>query len=209
MKNERRRRVCGSLAACAMLLVLAAAKTKTAESTGGEPTTGGRVHKVLVLVLAPDPSTRASVEDVIAGELSLRGANTTASHLLFPELPKDRPSFEEKVVAGGFDGVTVSRLVARDDKAEWHEGGVSFQTNYMGMDYWGGYWYTFQQVQIPGYLAKETKVRVRTDLWRVAGSKGSLAWSGTSDLVDPVTLPQASREIGAGVAKALLKAKLI
>jgi len=131
------------------------------------------------------------------------------SHVSFPELPKERGPFEEKLVADGFDAVIVSRLVGMADKVKWKEGTVSYTPEYMGQDWWGGYWYTYQQVFLPGYLQKETRVRVRTDLWRTSGKDGRLAWSGTSETLDPVTAPRAAREVGAAVAKALAKAKLI
>jgi hypothetical protein len=209
------KRMSSSLRIVAMVgiipVLLAAAKTKTVESTDGKrPAAQERPHRILVLVMSPDPATRSSVEDVIAGELSMSGAKAIASHVPFPELPKERAPFERELVAQGFDAVTVSRPVSRDDKLQWVDGETSYTPSYAGMDWWGGYWYTFEAVSIPGYLEKETKVRVRTDLWRTTGTKeGSLAWSGTSELVDPVTIPQAARDVGAGVAKALRKAKLI
>lgn len=191
-------------------VLLAAAKTKTVETTEKRPAAKERPHKILVLVLSPDPGTRSSVEDVIAGELSMSGATAIASHVSFPDLPKDRAPFERDLVAQGFDAVTVSRAVSQTDKLEWVDGTISYTPSYLGLDWWGGYWYTMEAVSLPGYLEKETKIRVRTDLWRTTGTKeGSLAWSGTSDLVDPMTISHAAREIGAGVVKALRKAKLI
>jgi hypothetical protein len=46
-------------------------------------------------------------------------------------------------------------------------------------------------------------------LWPTTRKKNQLVWSGTSETVDPLTVAQISREIGAAVAKALSKAKLI
>jgi hypothetical protein len=198
-----------SLAACALSILAATAKTKIVESTSNKPAGEAPPRKILVLVVAPDPKVRAAFEEVIAGELSLRGATAVASIATFPELPKERGPFEAKLVADGFDAVTVSRLVGRDDKLEWKEGHESYRSDYQGMDCWGGYWYTYEQVFLPGYLEKETTVRARTDLWRTSGSKGRLVWSGTSQTLDPTTAPQAAREVGAAVAKALAKAKLI
>src|SRR5262245_50439207 len=195
--------------ACSLMVLAASAKTKIVQSEGDQPKGEAPPRKILVLVVATDPNVRAAFEEVIAGELSLRGAVAEASNISFPELPKERGPFEAKLVADGFDAVTVSRLVSKDDKLEWKEGHESYRSDYQGMDWWGGYWYTYQQVFVPGYLEKETTVRARTDLWRTAGAKGRLVWSGTSQTLDPTTAPQAAREVGAAVAKALAKAKLI
>ncbi len=194
---------------CGLAVAAAGAQTKTAESQGGKSSPETRPRKILVLVVAPDPTTRIAVEKVIAGELSLRGATAVASHVSFPELPKERGPFEEKLVADGFDAVTVSRLVGRNDKSTYKEGSDSFQPEYLGMGVWGGYWFTYHQVTLPEYLSKETRVRVRTDFWRASGKEGRLVWSGTTDLFDPMTLVQAAREVGVAVTQALAKAKLI
>jgi hypothetical protein len=132
-----------------------------------------------------------------------------ASHLSFSELPKERGPFEAKLVADGFDAVTVSRLVSKDDKLVWTPGMQQYSSDYVGMGPWGGYWYTYQLVNVPGYLDAETTVRVRTDLWRTSGANGRLAWSGTTDTFEATTVTQAAHEIGVAVAKGLAKAKLI
>ncbi len=194
---------------CGLAVGAANAKTKIVATTEGEKSNEGPPRKILVLAVAADPITRAAYEDVIAGELSLRGATAVASHLAFPELPKERGPFEAKLVADGFDAVTVSRLVGSENKIKVKEGHTSYGTTYQGTDMWGGYWYTYQEVFVPGYLEKETRVRARTELWRTSGKGGRLAWSGTSETLDPRTAAQAAREVGAAVAKALAKAKLI
>ena len=195
--------------ACLLAFAAAYAQTKMVETSGAEKSQEAPPKKILVVAVLTDPITRASFEDVIAGELSLRGANAVASHVSFPELPKERGPFEAKLIADGFDAVTISRLVGKDDKAKTTEGYKSYATQYLGMDYWGGYWYTYQEVFVPGYLVKDTRVRARTDLWRTDGTKGRLAWTGTSETLNPRTVAQAAREVGAAVANALAKAKLI
>ena len=212
MIDRRWRTALVAVGACALSVLAATAKTKIVESEGKKLPGEAPPRKILVLVVASDSNVRAAFEEVIAGELSLRGATAVASILSFPELPKERGPFEAKLVADGFDAVTVSRLVSRDDKLEWKEGHESYRSDYQGMDCWGGYWYAYEQVFVPGYLEKETTVRARTDLWRTSGAsgtKGRLVWSGTSQTLDPTTAPQAAREVGAAIAKALAKAKLI
>ena len=200
----------GLLAVVCTLAILAAnAKTKMVGASSGEKPQEGPPKKILVLAVAADPITRAAYEDVIAGELSLRGATAVASHLSFPELPKERGPFEARLQSEGFDAVTVSRLVGSDSKVKVQEGHTSYDTTYQGSDWWGGYWYTYEKVFVPGYLKTETRVRARTDLWRTSGQGGRLVWSGTSETLDPRTAAQAAREVGVAVAKALAKAKLI
>jgi hypothetical protein len=195
----------------AWVLAVAAATvlTMAADKGGGKEPRQPPPQKILVLVVSTDPPMRAGFEEVIAGEMSLRGMTAVASHLLFPDLPKERGPFEAKVAEDGFDAVTISRVVGRDDKVKWKEETGTMQPEYQGMDAWGGYWFTYEQAILPGYLEKETRVRVRTDLWRVSSGAKGPAWSGTSEMVDPRTLAQAAREIGVSIVKALAKARVI
>jgi hypothetical protein len=199
-----------SLAAAAALFVIVAASAKTKiVGTSDTAPAAPKPKKILVLAVSSDPITRAAYEDVIAGELSLRGANAVASHTSFPELPKDRGPFEAKLKAEGFDALTISRLVGSDIKAKVKEGHESYATTYQGHDWWGGYWYTYEKVFVPGYLETERKVRAQTDLWRTTETGGEMVWSGTSETLDPRNAPQAAREVGAAIAKAMAKAKVI
>ena len=194
--------------ACALAVVAASAKTKMVGTTDNAPAEPAP-KKILVLAVASDPITRAAYEDVIAGELSLRGATAVASHTSFPELPKERGPFEAQLKKEGFDAVTISRLVGSDIKAKVKEGHESYETTYQGMDWWGGYWYTYEKVFVPGYLETERRVRAQTDLWRTSDGGGKLVWSGTSETLDPRNAAQAAREVGAAIAKAMAKAKVI
>jgi len=195
------------LIACALALQ-AGAKTKVVSSDTKAPPEAPP-KKILVLVVSQEPSLREAFEDVIAGELSLRGATAVASHLSFPELPKDREAFAAKLIADGFDAVTVSRLIGSEETHKFTEGHGSYETTYQGMDWWGGYWYTYEKVFVPGYLNTERRVSARTDLWRTTGASGKLVWSGVSETLDPRNAPQAAKEVGSAIAKALAKAKAI
>src|SRR5258705_13964981 len=116
MTKARRSRFWVAAAACALAVLAASAKTKmvgTSDKAAAEPPP----KKILVLAVASDPITRAAYEDVIAGELSLRGATAVASHTSFPELPKERGPFEVQLKKEGFDALTISRLVGSDIKA--------------------------------------------------------------------------------------------
>jgi hypothetical protein len=196
-------------AACGLAIFAATAKTKITTTPEGKQPPEPPPKKILVVAISPDPNVRSGFEDAITGELSLRGANAVASFVPFPQLPKERGPFEKTIIADGYDAVLVSRLVGQADKLEWKPGMYTYSTEYIGMGPWGAYWYTYQTVFVPGYLDAETSVRVRTDLWRATGTTGHLQWSGTTDTINPTSVPQASHDIGVAVAKALAKAKLI
>jgi len=194
---------------CVLSIAAAGAQITFVEAGGGKAPREAPPRKLLVVAVSTNASLRAGFEEMIAGELTLHGTPAVASHLLFPDLPKERGPFEAKLAAEGFDAVTVTRVVGKSDKVESKEATVTMEPEYLGMDYWGGYWFTYEQAVLPGYLEKETRVRVRTDLWRVSSAKKGPAWSGTSELLDPLTLAQAAREVAVSLVKALAKAKVI
>jgi len=194
---------------CGLAVAAAAAKTKIATTPEAKQAPEGPPKKILVLAIVTDPTNRTRFEDAISGELSLRGANAVSSFVSFPQLPTDRATFEKTITSDGFDAVTVSRFVSKDDKLVWTPGMQQYAADYVGMGPWGGYWYTYQLVNIPGYLNAEATVRIRTDMWRTSGADGHLVWSGTTETFEATTVTQAAHEIGVAVAKSLAKAKLI
>ncbi len=199
------------VAALAAILAISAAVagTKVVQTSGGKDAGMAPARKILVVAVSPDPKLRAGFEEVIAGEISLRGTPAVASYQLFPDLPKEREAFEAKVAAEGFDAVTVSRFVGQSDKVKEKEATGIYKPEFEGIDAWGCYWYSYQQAFLPGYLERETRIRVRTDLWRAGSEQKKPAWSGTSEMLDPRTLAQAAREVAVSIVKALAKAKVI
>src|SRR5262245_19675690 len=98
-----------SILAVALVLAIAAAVAKTkVVDTSADAAKLPPPKEILVRAVAADPLTRAAFEDVIAGELALRGAAAVASHTDFPELPKERGPFEAKLKELGFDALTIS-----------------------------------------------------------------------------------------------------
>jgi hypothetical protein len=197
--------------ACALAVVSAGAQTKMVTTKEETKTKEAPPRKILVITVAPDPVARCGVRGRHRGrDLAPRREGNRLSYVL-PELPnpKERDSFEAKLRELGFDAVMISRLVGSDDKIKMKEGYATYATDYRGMGYWGEYVYTFEKVLVPGYLEKEKRVRVRSDLWRAIDGKGALVWTGTSETLNPRTAAQAGREVGVAVAKALAKAGLI
>ncbi len=204
------------LASAATALVLAAALSAATAGTKLKESSKGTAsyppaRKVLVVLVTRDAGPRAGWENVFAGELALRGTTAIASHELFPELPaeKDRDAARARVASEGFDAVVIAHMVGDEVKVKWNEGTVALQPEYMGQDWWGGYWYTYSQATIPGYLTNKSRVRIQIDFWRRVDGGAKAIWAGTSDSLDPLIDPQAGREIVVKVANALAKAGLI
>ena len=102
----------------ALALSVASAGTKLVETKSPGPKQEAPPRKILVLALSKDPQNRSTFEDALAGELTLRGATAVAAHISFPELPQERGPFEAKLVAEGFDALTVTCVVGTTTKVK-------------------------------------------------------------------------------------------
>ena len=194
-------------------LVLAAAVSAASAGTKLESTvtpTGpvARAKKVLVFLVNPDADRRSGWEEILAGEISLKGAQAVPSYRLFPELPKDRDAAFAKVVAEGFDAFLVAKLVGTESKVKFHEADTSMQPEYMG-NWWGAYVFTYEQVHLPGYAENKSRATIKVDMWKLDGEKSQMVWSGTSDSIDPRIDPAKGREVIVAVTKTLRKKGLI
>lgn len=200
-----------SIATAALALALAAlpAQAGTKLQTSGKTEGVGPAKKLLLVLVNPDLERRKNWEEIFAGELALQGVVVVPSYRLFPELPKDREAATAKVVAEGFDSVLITNLVDIETKVKWKEAETSLQPQYLGQDWYGSYWYTYQQVEVPGYMENKSRARFKCDYWRLDGGKGKIVWSGTSDSLDPGIKPQAGLDVITEITKALRKAGLI
>ena len=189
------------------------AKTKIVQSEGNKQPGEAPPRKILVLVVASDPKVRAAFEEVIAGRaVPPRRHRRWHRSVSFPELPKERGPFEAKLVAEGIrrgDGLTSGRTGG--------QARVEGRTRVLPERLPGhgllGRVLVHVRAGLRAGLPRERNDREGADrsLADVGslGAKGRLVWSGTSQTLDPTTAPQAAREVGAAVAKALAKAKLI
>ena len=205
MVSKRRRMTVALLFAAAIGAANAGTKVESTVTPKGSVT---RAKKVLVFLVSPDADRRSGWEEILTGEMQLKGAQATPSYRLFPELPKDKESAVAKIAADGFDAVLVARLVGTTSKVKFHEEDVSLQPEYMG-NWWGAYTFTYDQVYLPGYAENKSRATIKVDMWKLDGDKSQLVWSGTSDSIDPRIDPAKGREVIVAVTKTLRKKGLI
>lgn len=198
-------------AGLALIFALAAlqAPAGTKLEASGKTAGVGPAKKLLLVLVSPDLDRRKNWEEIFAGELALQGVVVIPSYRLFPELPKDRETATAKVAAEGFDSVLITNLVGIETKVKWKESETSLQPQYVGQDWYGSYWYTYQQVEVPGYMENKSRARFKCDYWRLDEGKGRIVWSGTSDSIDPGIKPQAGLDVITKITQALRKAGLI
>ena len=154
-----------------------------------------KFHRVLALGLSDKTAVRADFEDALAAELSSKGYEAVPGNtiLLRPAGTQlDLDYLREQIRANQIEAVVVSRLVKVDDTVTYVPG-TAYYVPYPYYNSFYGYYQTlYPVVYSPGYLQKEKKVRVETNLYYVNGAPdGQLVWTGTTDTFNPSNVHKA------------------
>jgi hypothetical protein len=162
-------------------------------------------QRVLAVCLSASPAKRLAAEDILARELTERGAQGVASYTLFSaEQVKDVEKVKARLLDEGFDGVVTLRVVGQQQRVAYTPGA------WTGPYYGGfrGYWgYGWGAVYEPGYLSTETVVSVETLIYSVKQDK--LLWAGVSETTDPSKLDGFIGELADAVGDEMKKAGLL
>ena len=147
-----------------------------------------KLHRVLALGFSNRVEIRADFEDALAAELASKGLEAVAGNtiLLRPQGTElDLNYLKEQIQANQIEAVVVSRLIKVDTTVTYIPGAeyaVPFPYYNTFYDYYGT---LYPVVCSPGYLEKEKKVRVETNLYYVNGEPdGQLIWTGMTDTLN-------------------------
>ena len=192
-------------------IVLAASACATTKwvSTWTEPAAQGRspLKTILVVGMSPDMANRRLFEDALVASLKGQGVVATPSYSVLPEGKLSDDEFKAKVTEGGYEGVIITRLIAKDERTDYVPP-TPTTVGYGWGPYWSGYGGWYGTVYSPGYMVNTTVVRLQTRLWAAKG-EGKPLWTGVSESVDPHEVASLSREVSFMVAKDLRAKNLI
>ncbi len=202
-----RERVSGAFLILAATLAAACASTKWV-TTWTEPSAKGAapMKKVLIIGMAAQEVNRRVFENEMAAALGKAKVEGVPS---FGVLGSGKVSEEElraKVREGGFDGVILTRLVAKEQRQQYVPPSTTVYAGGWGPYYGYSSWYA--PVYSPGYLVNETVVRLETQAWSAADN-GKLVWTGVSETVNATDVGSVSRELSDLVIRNLLSNKII
>jgi hypothetical protein len=152
---------------------------------------------VAALFVTRDEGKRRAAEDILAADLTARGAQGVASYTLVPNAQRgDVETVKAKLKQAGVQGVVVMRVVGRDQQ-------ITYRPGYVMPVYYGGfgpYWgYGWGAVYDPGYLRTDTYVSVETLIYSLSSDK--LLWAGTSRTSNPSNLDRLVQEVADAAAK--------
>ena len=179
-------------------------------STWKEPTAGpGSLvgQKIATFVLSPQESVRRSAEELLANEISARGAAGVAGYTLLPgEQARDQEKAKQVLQDNDFGYALVLRAVDKEHEERYVPG----ETWHSPVVYrsWGGYWrYGWTAVHEPGYMTTDTVYTVETLLYSLEDEK--LVWAGRSETTNPGDLETFISDYAAAVDDELRKSGLL
>ncbi|MCH9646589.1 MAG: hypothetical protein K0U98_00035 [Deltaproteobacteria bacterium] len=163
-------------------------------------------EKVVAFLISDNESSRRSVEDSLARELTARGAQGLAGYTLMPTKDaKDEAVAKKKLEEAGVDAVITLRLVSKEQAisstpATWH-----LEPTYR---IWDGYWVRgWKEVFEPGYFREDTIVQVETVIYSME-SKGMI-WAGISETFNPSGADALIKELADAIDKSIKKSGLL
>jgi hypothetical protein len=194
---------------CAAVLAAGCATTTTFNSTWHNPearpiTLAGQ--KVVVLVLTTEDRTRRTSEDLVAAQITSRGAQGVAAWTILPTADmRDEAKARAALTQSGAVGVVVMEIVPEDRNARPVDfrgsmrsaSNISFWGNYRWA--WGGAWYEGPPPSA-GVFVETLVYSLHPD---------ELLWAGRSRTVNPVGIPSVFAGVSAAVGEEIEKAGLL
>jgi hypothetical protein len=154
-----------------------------------------KFHRVLALGFSNKMEVRVDFEDALAAELASKGLEAVAGNSILlrpPGTKLDLNYLREQIQANQIEAVVVSRLIKVDESVTYVPGAPYFVPFSYYNTFYGYYGALYPVVYAPGYLQKEKKVRVETNLYYVNGAPdGQLVWTGITDTFNPSNVNKA------------------
>ena len=147
-----------------------------------------KFHRVLALGLSDKTEVRADFEDALAAQLAGTGLDAVPGNTILlrpPGTKLDLNTLKEQIRANQIEAVVVSRLIKVDDTVTYIPG-VPYVVPFPYYNTFYAYYGTlYPVVYSPGYLQKEKKVRIETNLYVTSAPDGQLVWTGITDTFNP------------------------
>ena len=174
---------------------------------------GGPLKKIAFFFVEKDEHIRRAVEDQATRSAS-GGTQIVPGYTIFPTIEADKEKVKSRLIAEGYDGALVGRLVAqvrtetyRPPQTYIVPGGPYFGMNPYFGSFDGYYGNAYALGYSPGYSRQDTRYVVETLLYKLP--EGKPIWSGTSESVNPRSTQELVAEISRLVGKELRGEKLI
>ncbi len=205
--------MCAAVIALALIAtaLTASAGTKLAFSWRNPTYNGSAFKNILVLAVNGQAARRADFEDVMTATLTHPGLTAVQSYVYLARpdaTPIPQAQLREIVEEQHFDAILVAHLT-KYKKTHNYIPGDALQLPPELVNFYGYYTAVTPVVYTPGYMTTDTKAQIETALYSTAPGDGQLAWTGTSNIVDPRSPASAISSVAKLVVEQLQKQNLI
>lgn len=192
-----------------LVSVLSGCATTRVTETWVDPAFHGPLKKIVVFVVYDDETVRRFAEDQAVAHMP-PSTQAVASYTMFPKLESSqREQIRARLLAGGFDGALVTRLV----DVEHGETYVPPHSYFMPTNPITGaqpYYYSFdnyygfvqgQVYTTRGYLREDVTAEIESIMYTLADSRP--VWSATSETINPRSPERVAHRLAELIAKDL------
>ncbi len=164
--------------------------------------------KMMVITMKRDAAIRRLWEDSFVNALRAYGVSATPSYQLFPDALPDTQEVVSTVRENNFDGIIITSNLPSRTEDQYMPGYITEVPVYRYDRWYNTYSVYYQDIYEPGYIAIDTVIRHRIDVWS-AGGKGELVWTATSEVIDPTSDQAVDHEITEMIIPELAKQGVI
>jgi len=160
---------------------------------------------VVAAFISGNESQRRAAEDMLAADLSARGARGVAAYTVLPnESSWDGDKALARLKQSGANGAVVMRVIGKDQRVTYTPG-TSMPPYYNGFGpYWG---YGWGRTYDPGTVRTDTLVSIETLVYSLDRDK--LLWASTSRTSNPDNLGSLVKEVADATAKEMAEQGLL
>jgi hypothetical protein len=187
-------------------VAFAGTKFVTSYRAPGVPAISFHGQKVGAVFFSEDTSSRVSIEEALARQLTARGVTGVASYRLVPKpVMKDKDAARGFFERAGVKGVVALRVLSVEERKRWEPSmwvGSYYST---WSDYWGYAWgpgMAYGGVTVlSGSIRTDTTLSVEALVFRV--EDGKLVWAGMSETTNPTRAEPVVKDLLSGIIKAM------
>jgi hypothetical protein len=160
------------LVVLSVFLISCAAQTQTAADSRAD---NRSFTNVLVIGVANDYNARAQFERNVVSELKASGMNSAAYYsVVGGNKPIDRATIDELIVAEGFDGVLITKVLNRDTQSTIKTGSTATRATRKEGRAVDLFRYEYQELNEPATLDIDLTVTISSELFSV--TDGEKVW---------------------------------
>jgi hypothetical protein len=149
------------------------------------------LHKVLLVALFKDETSRHRAEDQMAGYFNGKGV-VSYSYLNNNVNPKNEDALREKIKNDGFDGAVTMRLVDVDKEKTYNPGNTTLYPSYF-RNFSGYYYRSYSYVSTPGYYSTTKTYTIETNVYSIKEDR--IIWSALTKTTDPEGVQKMTEEV--------------